>query len=296
MVRLLVMTLCVWSWLTLLPSLAAASQENVGSPTETLPEEPSVSAIPDSVAEIPYEEALEIFERNREILMQFPGVQTVELRRPEGIIVRTDNPSVIPPEVGGLPIKTFPRIPEPQKQIDLPPGQQCPPDTQWNAEWGRCVRNSPFTIPSLELLPPPPGVIILRPGKVREQADSCPEGFEEARGENDWRFCIDPQHPEPIPPLMVPPIAGIPYEEALAILERHRAELMQLPGVEAVGMGVEGIVVETENPAVLPLDVEGLPIKPTPPIRATRGANHAVDNPIVRRSRVDARGFFCAVR
>ncbi len=64
---------------------------------------------------------------------------------------------------------------------------------------------------------------------------------------------------------MAPPIAGIPYEEALAILERHREEIMRLPGVQSVGMGNGGIVVETDNPAVLPLEIEGLPIKPIPP-------------------------------
>ena len=64
---------------------------------------------------------------------------------------------------------------------------------------------------------------------------------------------------------MAPPIAGIPYEEALAILERHREEIMRLPGVQSVGMGHEGIVVEIDNPAVLPPEIEGLPIKPTPP-------------------------------
>jgi hypothetical protein len=56
---------------------------------------------------------------------------------------------------------------------------------------------------------------MIRPGKVREQAESYPDGFKEVRGENNWRFCIAPSHPEAIPPLMVPPINGIPFEEAL---------------------------------------------------------------------------------
>jgi hypothetical protein len=59
----------------------------------------------------------------------------------------------------------------------------------------------------------------------------------------------------------VPPIAGIPYEEALKILERRREELEQLPGVGSVGMGDKGIVVETDNPAVVPKEIEGLPIE-----------------------------------
>src|SRR6266571_9004071 len=85
-----------------------------------------------------------------------------------------------------------------------------------------------------------PGTVKLceSPGK----AGGLPISFNEDVS-HGWRFCFDPKHPEPIPPLMAPPIAGIPYEEALAILERHREELMRLPGVQSVGMGNGGIVV-----------------------------------------------------
>ena len=31
----------------------------------------------------------------------------------------------------------------------------------------------------MPLLPPPPGVIVLKPGPVRETAEACPEGFRE---------------------------------------------------------------------------------------------------------------------
>jgi hypothetical protein len=63
---------------------------------------------------------------------------------------------------------------------------------------------------------------------------------------------------------MEPPIAGIPYEKALEILERHQDELMELPGVGAVGMGADGIEVNTNNPAAVPADIEGLPVKVLP--------------------------------
>ena len=165
-----------------------------------------------------------------------------------------------------LPLQTWAEGPQ-QEGIGPPPEQQCGPYAHWDAEVGRCRRDvpSPDIPPPAQFLPPPPGVIILRLGGVREQADSCPKGFKEIVELGGWRFCVDPEHPETIPPLMAPPIAGIPYEEALAILERHREEIMRLPGVQSVGMGHEGIVVEIDNPAVLPPEIEGLPIKPTPP-------------------------------
>jgi hypothetical protein len=113
----------------------------------------------------------------------------------------------------------------------------------------------------VQLLPPPDGVIVLKPGKVREQAEACPEGFEEVEGYGGWRFCVDPHNPEPIPPLWSPPIAGIPFEEAEKILARHQQALIRLSGVGGVGLGSEGIEVEADDPAAVPSNVEGLPIK-----------------------------------
>lgn len=173
-----------------------------------------------------------------------------------------------------LPLQTWAE--GPSEKAGPSPEQQCGPDAHWDATVGRCRRDVPLTIPPPKLLPPPPGVIVLRPGGVKEQADSCPEGFKEHVSLGGWRFCVDPEHPEPIPPLMIPPIAGIPYEEALKILERHREELMKLPGVEAIGMSAEGIEVETNNPAVLPQEVEGLPIKPIPPKGPMMLLNHSL--------------------
>ena len=173
----------------------------------------------------------------------------------------------------------------PQEKAGQRPEQRCGPYAHWDATVGRCKRDAlppDSLIPSSppKLLSPPPGVIVLRPGGVREQANSCPEGFREVQGLNGWRFCIDPEHPEPIPPLEVPPIVGIPYEEALKILERHREELMKFPGVSSVGLGADGIRVETDNPSVLPREVEGLPIKPLPPRGLRWDASHSETNRI----------------
>lgn len=118
----------------------------------------------------------------------------------------------------------------------------------------------------LYALPPPPGFIVLRPGGIQERADTCPEDFAEQKDSHGWRFCVDPQNPPSLPPLWVPPIAGIPQEECLKILERRRGELSQLPGVHVLGLGLDGILVEADDPSVVPASVEGLPIKIEPRI------------------------------
>jgi hypothetical protein len=249
---------------------AALPQQVKGIPVKSVP----ITGPP--IAGIPYEKAWAIFNRHREKLMQIPGVESVQ-PGPTGILVRADKSVVLPLEVEGLPVKRLPA--SGSQQLSSRPEQQCPSDTHWNTEWGRCVRNTPLAVPAQKLLPPSPGVMVLRPGGVREQADTCPEGFKEVVVQ-DWRFCIDPKQPEPIPPLWEPPIAGISFEEALKILERHREELMRLPGVESVGMGTDGIHIHTDDPSVLPTDVEGVPIKPMPPLGPLQGANHTLSTPI----------------
>ncbi|MBI3796449.1 MAG: hypothetical protein HY268_05695 [Deltaproteobacteria bacterium] len=114
------------------------------------------------------------------------------------------------------------------------------------------------------VMPPPRGVLILKPGLEYEQAESCPPGYYETQ-EKGWRFCNSHRDPQPIPGiLMGPPIAGIPIKEALKIVERNRAELMALPGVGVVGIGDTGISIEADDPAVLPTEVEGLPLEIRP--------------------------------
>lgn len=117
------------------------------------------------------------------------------------------------------------KIPSPQDVQDQePPDEPCPPGAYREAPHTQCLRSNPSN--KLDRVPaplqPPPGVIVLRPGGVREQADSCPEEFKEVEGENKWRFCIHPGKPEVIPPLWAPPIAGVPYEQALEIHNRHK--------------------------------------------------------------------------
>jgi hypothetical protein len=56
------------------------------------------------------------------------------------------------------------------------------------------------------------------------------------------------------------PIAGRPYEEAIDVLERHRAAIKQLPGVQEVGLSPDGIAVYTDNPTALPSHLDGFPV------------------------------------
>src|SRR2546427_368709 len=77
----------------------------------------------------------------------------------------------------------------------------------------------------------------------------------------------------------LPPVAGIPYADAGLIVERHREELMRLPGVYIVTVGDGGLILgvlipsqdRTVNPEALqavtknlPTVVEGLPVKVKP--------------------------------
>jgi hypothetical protein len=170
-------------------------------------------------------------------------------------------------------------------QEATPPEQICGPRAHWDSVAQRCRRNVPSvgveSTPTLRLLDPPAGVIVLRPGGVREQAMSCPAGFKEAPGLNGWRFCVDPVKPEALPPLEVPPIAGIPYEESLKIMERHSQKLAEIPGTESVGLSSEGVIIYTDNPQLAPRTVEGLPIIiRKPEKRRFRNLNHTVNKKV----------------
>ena len=216
-------------------------------------------------AGMPYEEARVIFDRHEEWLYNLPDVEEAGLGK-SGITVVTSQPDLVPFEVEGLPILvTKPmsgmgaenlfgkRAPRPQGQASF--------------------RDSLPQAPRRKSLPPPPGVIILRPDGVREQAKACPAGWQTGK-KHSWRFCIDPDNPQPIPPITMSPIAGIPYEEAKAILERYRDELMGLNGVNGVGLGATGIYVFTDEPEIVPAEREGLPIVPLPPFPGVSDMNH----------------------
>lgn len=240
------------------------------------------------IAGIPQDEALKIFDRHIHELRKLPGVVSVGFTA-EGLLVETANPEVLPKNVEGLPVfamspvdpdsvgalqkglPTRPLAPEPDPpqitQGQELPDEPCPSGAYRSAPHTRCLRENPMNTsdPVIPRLQPPPGVVILKPGKIREQAESCPAEFLEVKGQNNWRFCVDPKKPENIPPLWVPPIAGIPYEQAQEIVERHTNELLHLPGVEGVGLGQDGINLYTNQPGLAPKQVEGLPIKSLPP-------------------------------
>ena len=154
-----------------------------------------------------------------------------------------------------------------------PTSDVCLGDLQWG--WGSRCEGDVLSSASSQAavlaeaappVPPPPGVVVLYPGGEREEREDCPEGFRETSGAYGWRFCVDKVRPEAIPPLWAPPIAGIPYEEGLEILKRYKATLMQLPGVTSVGFGHGGIRVHTDQPALAPSEVEGLPVIAGPPL------------------------------
>ncbi|MGE0825056.1 MAG: hypothetical protein AB7P18_23440, partial [Candidatus Binatia bacterium] len=257
------------------------------------------------IAGISVEDALAIYHRNVGELSKLPGVVSVSFTG-EGLVVETANPAVLPPSVEGIPVIPIlpvnphadleergplppqtesPPLPKPPHVQDPPasttqiPTQDCGSMARWDPTVGRCRRNVPLTKSTTKFLPPPSGVIVLRPGKVRQQADSCPPDFVETVEAGGWRFCVDPKNPEPIPPLMQPPIAGIPFEEALNILERHKDDFIHLPGFGTVYMTLDGIVVETDNPSSIPTSIEGVPIE-TRPRQERKFLNHTLDQPL----------------
>lgn len=185
------------------------------------------------IAGISEEEALKIYERHAEELRKLPGAVSVSFMA-EGLVVETANPAVLPAAVEGLPVFAVPPVdpraaggldyalsnppksppppvPEPPHDHEAtePPLPECPPGTYLQPGEGRCRLLNPAPssdAPEPKLLPPPSGVIVLKPGKVREQAEKCPEDFpEEVEGYGGWRFCVDPNNPQQVPPLWVPP-------------------------------------------------------------------------------------------
>lgn len=263
-----------------LPSHATEPQE----PSSRLAEIFAKNQTP--IAGMPYMEAFAILKRHRPALRKLPGVEGLSLQE-EGLLVYTDQPELVPSTLEGLPVITLPRLgvddpPAPGEPADrealahqqegqrAQPERDCGPYAHWVPEVGRCRvdRLPPHLNKALARtpVPPPAGVIVLRTDGKRDEAEVCPKGFREKSGRHGWRFCIDPAHPQPIPPLWKAPIAGIPFEEAQAILERHRDELWQIPGVMGHGLGAEGIVVHTDQPDLVPTEIEGLPVKTRPPV------------------------------
>ncbi|MBM4255591.1 MAG: hypothetical protein FJ147_06795 [Deltaproteobacteria bacterium] len=189
------------------------------------------------VAGVSREVVEKIVKRHESELKKIPGVEGIFVAGDKIIIhirVYTDNKG--------------------QKLEYLPAHLQALPQT---------IEGIPVTVSSLSVYPPPPGVIILKPKGKRERAKTCPANLYETNL-HGWRFCFDPVHPEPIPGLMMLPIAGIPPEQAYKILDRNRNRLMALPGIESVGMGANGIYVTAAHPSILPKEVEGLRLEVHP--------------------------------
>ena len=151
--------------------------------------------------------------------------------------------------------------------------QACQVYMAWDPELEDCVRTAEPLPPELEwyarlnrpLVRPPDGVLVLHKDESWSAAPRCPPELTEEQHVNGWRFCRDPQDHVMVPRLWNPPINGIPYVEAEAILEKHRATLQALPGVTAIGLGPQSIEVHTAQPAVVPTEIGGLPILTLPP-------------------------------
>jgi hypothetical protein len=300
LVRTVMIGVCLWGGF-ISQSWAQGSQEK-GYPPYT----PRLAVPGQPIAGIPQEEALKIYERHEEELRKLPGSVSVSFYA-DGIVVETANPAVLPAAVEGLPVIPVPPVdpraamgidealsspppsPEPYPLPDRPEpahpdSQPCPPGSFRAPGEGRCRYINPPTVevpPELKLLPPPPGVIVLKPGKVREQAEECPKGFDKVEGYGGWWFCVDPYNPEPIPPLWSPPINGVPFENALEIHDRHASEFMQLPGVESIGLRGDGIHIFTSRPELIPKEVEGVPIIVHPATgKQFKNASHSFNTPI----------------
>jgi hypothetical protein len=166
-----------------------------------------------------------------------------------------------------------------EKPTTLPLALQAIPTT---------LEGLPVEIQPVYSLPPPPGVVVVQPFPPDPQteacppasvqawnldhlechaiAETCPEGFEETMN-YDWRFCIkDPNISWGMPDVTHPPIAGIPFAQAQAILARHQADLGQIPGLTGYGVGAEGIEVETDHPEAVPSAIGGVPVIVKPPV------------------------------
>ena len=132
-------------------------------------------------------EVAAIVERHRKSVLERPGVNEIGPGGGEVIYIQihvyTDEDGN-KPEVPPAFIKTLPKT----------------------------IEGVPTQIHTLYVLPPPPGVIVLRPGGGRDNADVCPDHFFE-HDQFGWRFCVNQHQPEGIPDIMMPPIAGIPFQE-----------------------------------------------------------------------------------
>ncbi|MBM4257439.1 MAG: hypothetical protein FJ147_16285 [Deltaproteobacteria bacterium] len=234
--------LCTVAWFSL-QRLEAQNQVSPVPDGSQPPKEPPPFASPEVQQRV-----LDVYRRNQEKLFENPDVLGVLPSADTGELwIETDRPDLVPKEVEGIPVK-----------VDI-----------------------------IQVLPPPPGVIVLKPGGIREplkDATSCPSGFEEHRRYR-WRFCQPTNDFQPFPLDIMrpphPPIAGIPYEKAQDIIQRHFEFFRNLPGIRGFTLRKDGIAVESTQPELVPKEVEGLPVY-LEPVQSIKESSHTATSPAIR--------------
>ena len=127
-----------------------------------------------------------------------------------------------------------------------------PSDWPDGVEWPPAALKELFH-PTVPLPPLPP----LPPLSEEKAPGQCPPDKHWGPGPDG---CVDGA-----PNMGVTETAGIPYEEALAIFERHQDELFGIPGLMGGGLGIKGIYLAVlPTHGNVPAAVEGLPIQTEP--------------------------------
>jgi hypothetical protein len=182
------------------------------------------------------EEIREVIERNEAWILETGAVFITVME--QEIIVHTNAPDLLPPEIEGIAVRTVPLM-EPAIAGKSP--------TEVTAILNR-------NRAALKRLPGVSEVGLADEG-IAVQTDD-PTAL--------------PSHVEGIPviafPTMGEPINGVPYTQVIEILERNRARLMQIRGVQGIGVGGDGIVVYADYPEVLPATLEGIPVLAAEPM------------------------------
>ena len=120
----------------------------------------------------------------------------------------------------------------------------------------------PVKLQPVYILPPPAGVVVVSMEGTTSIQSACPAEYEVAPM-FDWTFCMPPRYAG-LPPsgMLMPPIAGIARVDAANAVERNRDRLMKLPGVQAIQLTDDGLLIYTTDPIQLPPHVEGVPVLP----------------------------------
>ena len=192
--------------------------------------------VDEPVAGVPYLKAKQILERHRQTLKSLPGAVEVGMHR-GGIVVYTDNLSVVPSEVEGIPI------------------------VAWSTK-GPAVAGVSY----LQV------VAILE--RNWEQLMRI-RGVQEVGHSHEGGIRVNTDYPELLPatvegvpvraiPCMGIVIGAVPCPEVSKIYLRHKEAFLRLPGARGVALFNDGIYVATEYPELLPPEVEGIPVRPLP--------------------------------